>query len=131
MIGRKPDQRIVFVTGMSGAGKTSTLKALEDLGYEAIDNLPISLLENLKPPSDEEGEAGQEDRQPPWDGEGPLPSPAAGRKRSQKKPQNRSKSGGSGKNRAKSKGSTRASRKAERSAKGAGKGGKGVRPRKR
>ncbi|MEQ8665085.1 MAG: RNase adapter RapZ [Rhodospirillales bacterium] len=49
---KEPDQRIVFVTGMSGAGKTSTLKTLEDLGYEAIDNLPISLLENLKLPSD-------------------------------------------------------------------------------
>lgn len=47
------NQRIVFVTGMSGAGKTSTLKFLEDLGYEAIDNLPISLLENLKLPDAE------------------------------------------------------------------------------
>ena len=53
---KNPNQRIVFVTGMSGAGKTSTLKALEDLGYEAIDNLPVSLLETLKLPS--EAEAG-------------------------------------------------------------------------
>ena len=30
--------RIVVVTGMSGAGKTAALKALEDLGYEAVDN---------------------------------------------------------------------------------------------
>lgn len=43
-------QQMVFVTGMSGAGKTSTLKILEDLGYEAIDNLPVSLLESLKNP---------------------------------------------------------------------------------
>ncbi len=39
--------RIVFVTGVSGAGKSSTLKALEDLGYEAVDNLPLSLLAGL------------------------------------------------------------------------------------
>lgn len=39
--------RIVFVTGVSGAGKSSTLKALEDLGYEAVDNLPFSLLAGL------------------------------------------------------------------------------------
>jgi len=42
--------RIVFVTGMSGAGKSSTLKVLEDLGYEAIDNLPVSLLAGFKLP---------------------------------------------------------------------------------
>ena len=39
--------RVVLVTGMSGAGKSSALKALEDLGYEAVDNLPISLLDSL------------------------------------------------------------------------------------
>jgi len=38
---------IVLVTGMSGAGKSSVLKALEDLGYEAVDNLPIALLTKL------------------------------------------------------------------------------------
>lgn len=32
---------------MSGAGKTATLKALEDIGYEAVDNLPLSLLTSL------------------------------------------------------------------------------------
>jgi UPF0042 nucleotide-binding protein len=35
---------------MSGAGKTSALKAFEDLGYEAIDNLPLSLLGSLVAP---------------------------------------------------------------------------------
>ncbi|MGB8843426.1 MAG: RNase adapter RapZ [Aliidongia sp.] len=35
---------IVLITGMSGAGRTSSLKMLEDLGYEAVDNLPLSLL---------------------------------------------------------------------------------------
>lgn len=39
--------RIVVVTGMSGSGKTSALRALEDLGFYAIDNLPISLLDKL------------------------------------------------------------------------------------
>ncbi|MDA0701918.1 MAG: RNase adapter RapZ [Proteobacteria bacterium] len=39
--------RIVFVTGVSGAGKSSALKALEDIGYEAVDNLPISLIAGL------------------------------------------------------------------------------------
>ncbi|RDD60338.1 RNase adapter RapZ [Ferruginivarius sediminum] len=36
--------RVVLVTGMSGAGRSSTLKALEDVGYEAIDNLPLQLI---------------------------------------------------------------------------------------
>jgi UPF0042 nucleotide-binding protein len=40
-------RRVVLVTGMSGAGKTSALKALEDLDFEAIDNVPLSLLESL------------------------------------------------------------------------------------
>ena len=34
----------MIVTGLSGAGKSSTLRVLEDLGYEAIDNLPFPLL---------------------------------------------------------------------------------------
>ena len=37
---------VLLVTGMSGAGKTSALKAFEDIGYEAIDNIPLSLLSN-------------------------------------------------------------------------------------
>ena len=39
--------RIVVVTGVSGAGKSTALKAFEDLGYEAIDNVPISLMNRL------------------------------------------------------------------------------------
>ncbi|MBN2168125.1 MAG: RNase adapter RapZ [Actinobacteria bacterium] len=38
---------IVIVTGMSGAGKTAALKCIEDFGYYAIDNLPVSLLVNI------------------------------------------------------------------------------------
>jgi UPF0042 nucleotide-binding protein len=41
--------QIVVVTGLSGAGRTSALKALEDLGYEAVDNLPVGLLSRLLP----------------------------------------------------------------------------------
>lgn len=39
--------RVVLITGMSGAGRSSSLKALEDIGYEAVDNLPLSLLASL------------------------------------------------------------------------------------
>lgn len=39
---RKP--RLILVTGMSGAGRSSALKVLEDLGYEAVDNMPLMLL---------------------------------------------------------------------------------------
>lgn len=44
-----PDKRthVLVVTGMSGAGKSSALKALEDIGYEAVDNLPLVLLPKL------------------------------------------------------------------------------------
>ena len=40
-------QRVVMVTGPSGAGRSSAINALEDLGYEAIDNLPMSLIPRL------------------------------------------------------------------------------------
>lgn len=40
-------QRILLVTGLSGAGKTTALRVLEDLGWEAIDNFPIRLLDRL------------------------------------------------------------------------------------
>jgi UPF0042 nucleotide-binding protein len=42
-----PRARVVLVTGMSGAGRSTALKALEDMGFEAVDNLPMSLLANL------------------------------------------------------------------------------------
>ena len=39
--------RLVVVSGLSGAGKASVLRALEDLGYEAVDNAPLPMLEEL------------------------------------------------------------------------------------
>ena len=39
--------RFVIVTGMSGAGKSTTLKMLEDMGYFCVDNLPVPLLPKL------------------------------------------------------------------------------------
>ncbi|WP_284945196.1 RNase adapter RapZ [Acidisoma cladoniae] len=41
------NRRIVLVTGLSGAGKSSILHTLEDLGYETVDNPPFSLLDEL------------------------------------------------------------------------------------
>ncbi len=40
-------QSIVLVTGPSGAGRTTAIKVFEDLGFETIDNLPISLVPRL------------------------------------------------------------------------------------
>lgn len=39
--------RLVIVTGMSGAGKTTALKMLEDCGFYCVDNLPIPLMEKF------------------------------------------------------------------------------------
>jgi len=39
-----PAKELVIVTGISGAGKASALKAFEDLGFHAVDNLPLELL---------------------------------------------------------------------------------------
>ncbi len=39
--------KVVVVTGMSGAGRSTCLKILEDLGYGAVDNLPVNLLERI------------------------------------------------------------------------------------
>jgi len=39
-----PRHQLVILTGLSGSGKASALKAFEDLGYYAVDNLPLELL---------------------------------------------------------------------------------------
>ena len=43
----KSDMKVVLVTGPSGAGRSTAINALEDLGFEPIDNLPISLLSRV------------------------------------------------------------------------------------
>jgi RNase adapter protein RapZ len=53
--GRAPDRSrsasdFVLITGMSGAGRSSALHALEDLGFEAVDNLPLSVLSAVAMP---------------------------------------------------------------------------------
>lgn len=50
---RQATKRVVLVTGPSGAGRSTAINTLEDLGYETIDNLPLSVLPRLLdgPPS--------------------------------------------------------------------------------
>ncbi len=47
----KPE-KLLIVTGLSGAGMSSALKSLEDLGYEVFDNFPLTLVEPLLEQSD-------------------------------------------------------------------------------
>jgi UPF0042 nucleotide-binding protein len=42
----KPPPRLLLVTGMSGAGKSSVLDALEDMGWDCVENLPASMLQD-------------------------------------------------------------------------------------
>ena len=44
VVGLKPKGELVILTGMSGSGKLSALKAFEDLGYYSVDNLPLELV---------------------------------------------------------------------------------------
>ncbi len=44
---RSRPRRILLVTGMSGAGKSTALRSLEDMGWETVDNLPLLLLDRL------------------------------------------------------------------------------------
>src|SRR3984885_14286004 len=41
---RQHSPELVIITGMSGSGKASVLKAFEDLGYYCVDNLPVQLI---------------------------------------------------------------------------------------
>jgi UPF0042 nucleotide-binding protein len=41
------DPELVLITGMSGSGKGSVLRSLEDIGYHAVDNLPVELIETF------------------------------------------------------------------------------------
>ena len=64
--------RVVLVTGMSGAGKTTALKALEDMDYEAVDNVPLSLLNSLVAPV----RRGRPTSGAPWPSASPSAPPA-------------------------------------------------------
>ena len=44
MSGTGANKHLVLVTGLSGGGKSTALRALEDLGYNCVDNLPAALL---------------------------------------------------------------------------------------
>jgi UPF0042 nucleotide-binding protein len=48
-------QRVLLVTGLLGAGKSTALKVLEDLGWETIDNFPVRLLAQLVGPAERNG----------------------------------------------------------------------------
>ena len=41
------EQNVVLITGMSGAGKTTAMGILEDMGYHCIDNFPVQLIASL------------------------------------------------------------------------------------
>src|SRR5690242_12836717 len=45
--------RVVLVTGLSGGGKRAVMHELEDLGYEAVDNPPLPMLEEMVSRSDQ------------------------------------------------------------------------------
>jgi len=47
-----PAPVVVIVTGMSGAGRTTAINTLEDLGFEALNNFPLSLIDRLVDPAD-------------------------------------------------------------------------------
>ncbi len=53
---------ILLVTGISGAGKSTVLRTLEDLGWETVDNLPLLLLNRLLDTEPGEGVDGDDDR---------------------------------------------------------------------
>ena len=36
--------RVVIITGLSGSGKSTALRALEDIGFFCVDNMPVVLL---------------------------------------------------------------------------------------
>ncbi len=54
---RPPLRDILLITGMSGAGKSTVLNTLEDMGWEVLDNLPVRLIDRLlATPVDDRGD---------------------------------------------------------------------------
>jgi len=47
---RRPGPPVLIVTGLSGAGRTTAINALEDMGYEPLNNFPLSLFEAVIAP---------------------------------------------------------------------------------
>ena len=39
--------KLIIITGTSGAGRTTAINVFEDIGFESIDNIPISMIDNL------------------------------------------------------------------------------------
>ena len=42
--------RLIMVSGPAGAGRSTAIRSLEDLGFEAIDNLPLDLVKSVLEP---------------------------------------------------------------------------------
>jgi UPF0042 nucleotide-binding protein len=59
-VSRKRGKQILLVTGMSGAGKSTVLRTLEDIGWEVVDNLPLLLLNRLLDADPPEGQDGDD-----------------------------------------------------------------------
>jgi RNase adapter protein RapZ len=53
-------RRLLLVTGMSGAGKSTAVRTLEDIGWEVVDNLPLVLLDRLLDVPGTAGEHGED-----------------------------------------------------------------------
>src|SRR3954462_15074042 len=47
MASGRPAPRIVLLTGLAGAGKTTAARVFEDLGFFCVDNLPVQLLDTF------------------------------------------------------------------------------------
>ncbi|GAA2181723.1 RNase adapter RapZ [Leucobacter tardus] len=54
---RTPEQEILIVTGMSGAGRSTVANVLEDLGWYVVDNLPLAMVKTLADMADRSGGA--------------------------------------------------------------------------
>jgi RNase adapter protein RapZ len=53
---RRPSRKVVFVTGLSGSGKSTVAHTLEDLGFFCVDNLPVDLVPKLLELTEASGE---------------------------------------------------------------------------
>lgn len=69
MSGGERRLRVALVSGLSGAGKASVLRALEDVGFDAVDNTPLRLLEDLVTRSDRNLAVGVDARTTGFDAE--------------------------------------------------------------